>query len=50
MAVHNMDLEEAMERMGDMSITAHVHDKVIIEAVMDDSIEAVCRVMAVVPD
>ena len=43
-------LMESMKRMDGMRIVAHVHDEVIIEAVVDDSVEKTCRLMAVVPD
>ena len=43
-------LMESMKRMDGMKIVAHVHDEVIIEAVVDDSVEKTCRLMAVVPD
>ena len=34
---------------GSCRIVAHVHDEVILEAEPEDSVEEVCRVMAVVP-
>lgn len=43
-------LMEAMMRMADMRIVAHVHDEVIIEAGMADSVEKICRSMSKVPD
>ena len=43
-------LMEAMLRMGQMRIVAHVHDEVIIEADMSDSVEEACRLMSIVPD
>ena len=43
-------LMESMMRMGDMRIVAHVHDEVIIEAGMVDSVEEACRLMSVVPE
>lgn len=42
-------LMEAMMRMADMRSVAHVHDEVIIEAGMADSVEKICRLMAMVP-
>ena len=42
-------LMEAMMRMADMRIVAHVHDEVIIEA-EEDLVEKICRLMAIVPD
>lgn len=43
-------LMEAMLRMGQMRIVAHVHDEVIIEAEMVASVEEACRLMSIVPD
>lgn len=43
-------LMESLLRMGDLRIVAHVHDEVIIEAGMDNSVEKICRLMVVVPD
>ena len=40
---------EAMMRLRDRRIVAHVHDEVIIEADPEDSVEEVCEQMAVVP-
>ena len=42
-------LVEAMLRMKEYRIVAHVHDEVIIEASLDDSVEKVCQLMAKVP-
>ncbi len=41
-------LMESMMRTGGMKIVAHVHDEVIIEA-GEDSVEKICRLMAMVP-
>lgn len=40
----------AMYRLMDLNIVAHVHDELIIEADPDLSVDAVCREMAAVPD
>jgi len=40
---------EAMLRLRDRRIVAHVHDEVIIEANPEDSVQEVCDLMAVVP-
>jgi DNA polymerase len=40
---------EAMLRLRDRRIVAHVHDEVIIEAEPEDSVQEVCDLMAVVP-
>ena len=42
-------LAEAMLRMRDRRIVAHVHDEVIIEAGMDESVDEICMQMALVP-
>ena len=41
---------EAMLRMRDRRIVAHVHDEVIIEADMEDTVEEICGQMGAVPD
>lgn len=43
-------LVQAMLRMKEYRIVAHVHDEVIIEAGLNDSVEKVCQVMAKAPD
>ena len=41
---------EAMLRLRDYPIVAHVHDEVIIEADRDESVDEICRQMAFVPE
>lgn len=41
---------EAMLRLRNRRIVAHVHDEVIIEAETKDSVEEVCRQMAITPE
>lgn len=43
-------LMESMMRMVEVRIVAHVHDEVIIEAGVEDSVEKVCGLMAIAPD
>ena len=42
-------LAEALLRMQDRRIVAHVHDEVIVEADMDESVDEICMQMALVP-
>ena len=42
-------LAEAMKRLTDARIVAHVHDELIIEAPMDASVDEVCKVMGQTP-
>ncbi len=39
----------AMQRLGERKIVAHVHDEVIIEADPEDSLEEICRLMGECP-
>ena len=43
-------LAEAMMRLRDRRIVAHVHDEVIIEAEPEDSVDEICRIMGECPD